>query len=283
LDIARWFKRALSSAMRRIADGEANVLIPVGGQDEIAGMAQALIVFRQAIEDITVARQSETNRARESEVRRQQIEAVTRDFERAVNDIVHALAGVSKTMDGCAQLMTESANYNQTQAAATSTASEEATTNVSDLAAATEEIAQSVEHISTRARTSAEIARLASDEATSIISTVQRLVAAVGQINSVSNLIRDVAAQTNLLALNATIESARAGNAGRGFAVVAQEVKNLAAQTEKATGDITQQISSIEVTTSNVVQAMKAIVGTRAARRECRRYFRGGAATGCRQ
>ena len=47
-----------------------------------------------------------------------------------------------------------------------------------------------------------------------------------------------------------------------GFAVVAQEVKTLAAQTEKATGDITHQIASIEVTTSSVVQGMKAIVGT---------------------
>ena len=95
-----------------------------------------------------------------------------------------------------------------------------------------------------------------------IISTVERLAETVGQINNVSNLIRDVAAQTNLLALNATIEAARAGTAGRGFAVVAQEVKTLAAQTEKATGDITQQISSIEVTTASVVQAMKAIAGT---------------------
>jgi methyl-accepting chemotaxis protein len=84
----------------------------------------------------------------------------------------------------------------------------------------------------------------------------------VGQINNVSNLIRDVAAQTNLLALNATIEAARAGEAGRGFAIVAQEVKSLAGQTEKATGDITQQISAIEVTTSHVVQAMKTIAGT---------------------
>ncbi len=127
---------------------------------------------------------------------------------------------------------------------------------------AAEEIAQSVEQISTQARTSADIARHASGEAKSIISMVERLAATVGQINSVSNLIRDVAAQTNLLALNATIEAARAGVAGRGFAVVAQEVKSLAAQTEKSTDDITQQISSIEATTSGVVQAMKAITGT---------------------
>jgi hypothetical protein len=63
-------------------------------------------------------------------------------------------------------------------------------------------------------------------------------------------------------AVEALIEPARAGAAGRGFAVVAQEVKSLAAQTEKSTGDITQQIASIETTTSSVGAAMKAIALT---------------------
>jgi methyl-accepting chemotaxis protein len=252
----------LSDAMHRIAQGEVNVPVAVGGHDEIAGMAQALLVFRQAIEDLTAARQTEADRARQSELRRKLIESATQNFEHAVNDIVQALDGASKTMDRCAQIMAVAAKQNQTQAAATASASEEATTNVSNVAMAADEIAQSVEQISNQARSSADIARQASDEAKAIIDTVERLAATVGQINNVSNLIRDVASQTNLLALNATIEAARAGTAGRGFAVVAQEVKSLAAQTEKATGDITQQISSIEATTSNMVAAMKAVAGT---------------------
>jgi methyl-accepting chemotaxis protein len=252
----------LSGAMRRIADGESNVPVPVGGDDEIAGMAKALLVFRQAIEDVRVARQREADRAEESEVRRKRVEAATQNFERAVNDIVQALDGASKSMDDCAHVMAKTASNNKTQAVATATASEEATANVGNVAMAAEEIAQSVEQISTQARASAEIARQATSEAKAIISAVEQLVASVNQINAVSHLIRDVAAQTNLLALNATIEAARAGDAGRGFAVVAQEVKSLAAQTEKATGDITQQISSIELTTSQVVHAMKTVAGT---------------------
>jgi methyl-accepting chemotaxis protein len=249
----------LSGAMRRIADGEAEVPVPVGGQDEIAGMAKALLVFRQAIAEVSVARQRDAVRAEDAEVRRQQVETATTNFERAVNDVILALDGASKAMDSSAHVMAEAADRNKTRAAAAARASEAATTNVSNLAMAAEEIAQSVEQISSQAATSASIARHASDETKSIIATVEQLAASVDQINNVSNLIRDVAAQTNLLALNATIEAARAGDAGRGFAVVAQEVKSLAGQTEKATGDITRQIGSIEATTAHVVQAMKAI------------------------
>ncbi len=252
----------LSRTMRSIAGGELNVSVPVDGQDEIAGMAKALVVFRQAMADVSGARQREAERAEESERRRQQVEAATRSFERAVNDIIQALADGSKTMDGCAKVMAQTADYNQARAIAAASASEQATGNASSLAIAAEEIAASVAVISKEASVSANIARRATDEAKAIISAIEQLAASVGHINDVSALIRNVAAQTNLLALNATIEAARAGDAGRGFAVVAQEVKGLAAQTEKATGEITEQISAIEQTTSHVVQAMKAIAGT---------------------
>ncbi|MDU6746517.1 MAG: methyl-accepting chemotaxis protein, partial [Bradyrhizobium sp.] len=91
---------------------------------------------------------------------------------------------------------------------------------------------------------------------------VGELSKAAARIGDVVELINTIAGQTNLLALNATIEAARAGDAGRGFAVVATEVKALAEQTAKATGDIGQQIAGIQAATQESVGAIREISET---------------------
>ena len=129
---------------------------------------------------------------------------------------------------------------------------EDAVANTQSVAAAIEEMSASIAEIS-------ENMQMSKDAAMGIVNDSARSSEAAEQLNectkameSVVQLINNIAKQVNLLALNATIEAARAGEAGKGFAVVASEVKNLATQTTKATEDIARQIQEVQGVAVNV-------------------------------
>lgn len=67
----------------------------------------------------------------------------------------------------------------------------------------------------------------------------------INHMNEVIAGINSISSQTNLLALNASIEAARAGEAGKGFAVVAEEIRKLAEETQKLTGNMGKFVEGI--------------------------------------
>jgi methyl-accepting chemotaxis protein len=127
------------------------------------------------------------------------------------------------------------------------------------VATSAEQLNASIAEIGRQAEQSAEIAGRAVEQSRRTDETVRDLSEAAGRIGEVVDLINDIAGQTNLLALNATIEAARAGEAGKGFAVVANEVKNLASQTARATGEISAQIEAIQERTNGAVDDIRGI------------------------
>ena len=76
------------------------------------------------------------------------------------------------------------------------------------------------------------------------------------EIRQIVDTISGIAGQTNLLALNAAIEAARAGEQGRGFAVVAEEVRKLAEQSQEAAENVAQLINTSATFTDKAVAGM---------------------------
>ncbi len=173
--------------------------------------------------------------------------------------IIDTVSSASSELESTAGTLSGTADVTQKLAGSVAAASEEASTNVQSVAAATEQLSGSIGEITRQVAESNRIAQEAVRQAEETDSRIKVLADSANRIGEVIKLITTIAEQTNLLALNATIEAARAGEAGKGFAVVAQEVKQLAAQTAKATGDISEQVASIQGATNDSVAAIKGI------------------------
>jgi methyl-accepting chemotaxis protein len=255
---------AMTLTMRNLAAGHLDVMIPGSGRhDEIGEMAQAVEVFKvNAIERIRLESEQKEIEVRTAAARKAEMHKLADDFQAAVGEIVGTVAAASTELEAAAATLTHTAESTQQLSTTAAGASEEASSNVQSVASATEELSSSVNEISRQVEESSRIATEAVVQAKQTDARINELSQAAGRIGDVVKLITAIAEQTNLLALNATIESARAGEAGRGFAVVAHEVKALAAQTAKATDEISSQIAGMQTATQVSVTAIKQIGST---------------------
>ena len=253
----------LTDVVGDMAAGRHDVIIPtIGRADEIGAMAGSLQVFKEALIAKKAADEAAAVEADAKIQRAQRVDKITRDFEAMIGEIVDIVSSASSQLEASAGTLTATAERSEQLTTMVAAASEQASTNVQSVASATEEMASSVNEISRQVQDSARIAGEAVEQAQHTNDRVGELAKAAARIGDVVELINTIAGQTNLLALNATIEAARAGEAGRGIAVVASEVKALAEQTAKATGEISQQINGIQAATEQSVGAIKAIGDT---------------------
>jgi methyl-accepting chemotaxis protein len=257
--------KAMTAAMIELANGNFAIVLPgLGRRDEIGDIAGAVETFK--VNAQAKARDEAEARGRQDAALAQQRKAdmhkLADAFEGAVGEIVDIVSSASTELEASASSLTATADRAREMATAVAAASEEASTNVQAVASASEEMSSSVNEISRQVQSSSRVAGEAVEQARHTNDRVGQLSVAATRIGAVVELINTIAGQTNLLALNATIEAARAGEAGRGFAVVAQEVKALAEQTAKATGEIGLQIASIQSATGESVTAIREIGAT---------------------
>ena len=260
MSISTLIKR-MTRTMSQLADGDLSVEIEgAERRDQIGDMARAVSIFKDnAIRIAEVEAEKNRLAAQTEQDRKSGLRELASRLEHAVKDIADAVKQSAQRMHDGAATMSGAAERTKSQSGAVASASEQASANVQTVASAAEELSASIREIGQQAQNSATVARRAAEQASRTTATMEGLSQAADRIGEVINLINSIAAQTNLLALNATIEAARAGDAGRGFAVVASEVKNLAAQTARATEDIAAQISSIQGETKQAATAIKGI------------------------
>ncbi|MBR0646100.1 methyl-accepting chemotaxis protein [Plastoroseomonas hellenica] len=265
-----WLNRSVTSrvigmagVMRQLAKRDYAFALPDAARsDEIGDLARGIEECRTGLQEADRLAAAQAAEQQAKAARAERVNTLVQGFEAETAGVLRAVAAAATELDTTAQEMGSAAERGTDKATSVAAASEQASGNVQTVAAATEELTASIAEVARQVQTSAEVAQRASEHARATDDTVRALAGSAARIGDVVKLIGEIAGQTNLLALNATIEAARAGDAGKGFAVVASEVKQLAAQTAKATTEIGAQIAQMQADTNLAVAAISSIAST---------------------
>ena len=273
--LARAVSRPMHQAVEMIEEmekGHLQTRLNMDRRDEVGRMARAMDSFADSLQHEVIATLKKlaegdltfeiTPRDDQDEIRNalKQLEidlnGTMQDIQLSSENIAAGSIQVNDTAQSLSAGATESA-----------ASLEEISSSLTQMAAQTKQNADNahmVNQLSSEAKQSADLGN----------NQMQRMVAAMDEINAagqnigkIIKVIDEIAFQTNLLALNAAVEAARAGQHGKGFAVVAEEVRNLAARSAKAAAETAELIEgSVQktrngaTTASQTAESLKAIL-----------------------
>lgn len=238
--------KSLTNILMEVTDGDFTVPIYPKGSDEVTVMSCALKEFveimKEVISDIiTISGQLNSS----SETTKQ----VAGTLSSVSHTQAESMVDIKFTLDQIAQGIQELAQHAVTLSGVVA--------SVNDNSRHADKNMNQAVKVAEQGRTDMETAGQTMRSIVSSIKQLEEVVKRVGsstqQINSMVNLISDIADQTNLLSLNAAIEAARAGETGRGFAVVADEIRKLADESSASASNITQIISQVNKEVSVMV------------------------------
>ncbi len=250
---------ALRSGAERIAHGDVKVQFAHQSGDEIGQLASAFASMTAFLAETADTLDAIGRGDLTTEVQ-------TRGDDDAVGGSLSTTVKSLRTLVGdlrsiTSQLAASSASLTQLSHNLVE-AADSTSTQADSVAAASTEMDATIQSVSEGASQVASISDIARDTANRAQVAIQRLTMSSQEIGDVIEIITGIASRTNLLALNATIEAARAGAAGRGFSVVANEVKELAAQTSRATDGVRNKVIAIQADTNAATQAIDDVVGS---------------------
>ena len=249
----------LAAATERLAAGDLTISVPrTGRDDEVGAVAEALETLRDGSLRAREFEAAAADRAGR-DVRQAAMARHTQEFGSSVGSVMEALTRSAGVMRATASEMGNAVDRARAGTMSTAEGADESARNLAAVTTATDQLTGSVGEIARQVAQAALAAQEAVSRAQVTDAKVRGLSDSASQIGEVVRLIADIAGQTNLLALNATIEAARAGDAGKGFAVVASEVKQLAAQTARATEQIGAQVTAIQMATGEAVGAVREV------------------------
>ncbi|MEX1238025.1 MAG: methyl-accepting chemotaxis protein [Pseudomonadales bacterium] len=218
---------------------------------------------------------------------------VTESFTGAIADSINfsidQMRGLVAKINETSGQVSAAAEETKSSVSQLSDASQQQSKEISDVSEAVNEMAVSIDQVSYNAAESSSVAEksvdIASKGAVVVQNTIdgmdkirgqiqetakriKRLGESSQEIGDIVSLINDIADQTNILSLNAAIQASMAGDAGKGFAVVADEVQRLAERSGAAAkqisalvktiqSDTNEAVTSMEQTTSEVVQGTR--------------------------
>lgn len=277
--------KQITQRMGTLAHGETHAEIPgTDRRDEIGGMANALLVFRDnaiakaLAEDVQA--KSVADQKRIVSLLSEKLEAMSQgdltstlsdgvpaDYATLSNNFNTALANlrdlIAVLAEGSARIETGSHEI--------AAASDDLARRTESNAASLEETSAALSQMNNRLRSSADAAERTVESAQQAIgvvgsgrSTAEQASAAMLRvsesargIDSVIEGLDKIAFQTRVLAMNAAVEAGRAGEAGRGFAVVADLVSALAMRAEEEARRAREQLTATQTDIVVAVDAVK--------------------------
>ena len=205
-------------------------------------------------------------------------EDVTGAIADSINFTIEALRSLVDTINQTAESVALAAQESRATAMHLAESSEHQADQITSASASIKQMASQIDQMSSDANESAEVAKhsveIAGKGADTVRHTIlgmdtireqiqetskriKRLGESSQEIGDIVEIIDDIADQTNILALNAAMQAAMAGEAGRGFAVVADEVQRLAERSSNATKQIEALVKTIQADTSEAVSSME--------------------------